>query len=678
MPVGPQHLGRSLLCVTLVLTALTAECIVQVADRRITDSGTAAVIEDDRRKQVFVWPNWAFGFTGLAEIHGVATIDAVAEHLKERIGAPGMPAISPDAVATALADHLNDVWSRFPPHLKGQPLLVHGAGFAVDEQTGQQLQVALFVGNTFVQREGVVAPVLPGPRFSSHVFAVAIEPSQGLVVTCIGASVNADEMRLIGTCVKRWLRKGEHPVRLARLLGAVLDQVAARWEAARRPVIGGGTHLLVAHADGRVDFLKRVPGERDKGIEFAMVGPLGMVIEDQWDTGVGDAGLTVRWLGDEDTTGLIKWTDGVYLRRPLDLPLRHDPYVLPARETTFMFDAVLFLPETWRTRDARLAEVFHSGLGLHVGSVAEGGQGRLRLQVSSQRAIVDERVTQPIAFTDLPGGLVFVLVDGASITRVELNGQELLLGADQETVAVVAGIPRAPDSPFATENPEAAEVCAPWVAERAEWLDARNRRLAPDDLGGELDDLERELRELAEVMARGSAGVLLSTNDLAAKVWALTARTGGTPEGGWDPLLLRLAARAGSPLPVYAFGAPGDDPPPGFAAAFQPWQGCSQVRTYEAQQLTDLEELLTRTIPFGAGDGTTSPTRLDVLTQLASTTAAHQGVPPDAELQQDQLSMAALAAHGLVAELADNTLALGVHVLRLHGRELLKSSPDGG
>ena len=66
---------------TLVLTCLTPEYVVQVSNKRVTRFSDGAVVDDLRNKGTMYCAEMGFGYTGLAELEGSAADRWLAAHL---------------------------------------------------------------------------------------------------------------------------------------------------------------------------------------------------------------------------------------------------------------------------------------------------------------------------------------------------------------------------------------------------------------------------------------------------------------------------------------------------------------------------------------------------------------------------------------------------------------------
>jgi hypothetical protein len=66
---------------TLILGAITSDCVVMVSDRRLTDGRTRRVINDSQNKCVCLYGVFILGYTGLAKLDGESTDRWVAKKL---------------------------------------------------------------------------------------------------------------------------------------------------------------------------------------------------------------------------------------------------------------------------------------------------------------------------------------------------------------------------------------------------------------------------------------------------------------------------------------------------------------------------------------------------------------------------------------------------------------------
>lgn len=603
----------------------------------------------------------------LANLDGSPTIEVLSEILKDELSVNGTGPL-PDTL-DRLVSAIGRAFNRRPADTRGHRLLVHGAGFAVDATSGAVAPAAMFVGNDFEVAGDEVRSKRPDATFSATLTVlqgpVTTAGDPPVAVTSIGASLTSHEHDMVRACVKRWAARGHHPMELARLMGAVMNRVAARYEQGSWPVIGEGQSMVVAHSDGSFDFMQRRPGQTDEP-RFGFVGPLGVVMQDRWSLNDA-AGVTVRWLrAAESTASLIRLTEGVYLTEALDVTRRRDPFEAPRANAVFTLFGVIFLPRPWPASRSSPYAFHHQALTIEIHCEEE--EGRLRFSLLAQGRVLHQAVTPPLTFREIPGGGFVVVVRGTVFQSISLNGEEVFPLVDTSTTIDMPGF-RAFHGAIsvATDEPDASTVCAVWIEQRSQWLGAA-RRVSAAELEAELDELYGAAAHVADLLHRSASGPLRLTNDIAASIWTLAVRsTKAAPSPGSNPLLIRLAARLDLALPMYLVGAGGDDsgPPIAFELAFQP-SGFSQSRELEVQVLTDLEAVMAMPVLRTHTEPPHVLTISDVLTRLASTKSAP--MLPGGDPSRDVTEMSPAAVHSLVVEIGENVTALSAHVLRAHGR----------
>jgi hypothetical protein len=92
---------------TLILSALTHEYVVQVSDRRVTNLRTGQPMPDTINKAVLFCGHISFGYTGLAEVDGLSADRWLAQHLLE--GGP-----SAQASLEHVRDEATRAWRKTP------------------------------------------------------------------------------------------------------------------------------------------------------------------------------------------------------------------------------------------------------------------------------------------------------------------------------------------------------------------------------------------------------------------------------------------------------------------------------------------------------------------------------------------------------------------------------------
>lgn len=118
---------------TLILSCMTQEYVVQVSDRRLTDFDTGSVVEDQSNKTLFFCGcgQMAFAYTGLSRLGRLPTADWLIEHLARATSLPdGM-----EIITKAASSDLMRV--NFPPSIgteerrRRRRIAVVGVGFAM-------------------------------------------------------------------------------------------------------------------------------------------------------------------------------------------------------------------------------------------------------------------------------------------------------------------------------------------------------------------------------------------------------------------------------------------------------------------------------------------------------------------------------------------------------------------
>jgi hypothetical protein len=117
---------------TIILTCLTKEFIVQASDRRFSYPDRSKLPEDHNNKALIYSNHFVFSFTGLARLKGKSAIDWAAQQLSERDNLED----SVIHLGNQASDLMNHYYSSFRPESK--MLAFVGAGFANIEENGRQ------------------------------------------------------------------------------------------------------------------------------------------------------------------------------------------------------------------------------------------------------------------------------------------------------------------------------------------------------------------------------------------------------------------------------------------------------------------------------------------------------------------------------------------------------------
>jgi len=157
---------------TLILTCLTKDFIVQASDRRLTRTvgGKVELDDDDSNKALIYSNHFVFAYTGLAKLHDQypSAIDWAAQRLseKENIG-DAVLHLGNQASDLMNSNHIRNFYSRSPASVKR--LAFVGAGFADVEEDGRKNRRSLrIVISNFFRREDGTWPALPYRHFSVY------------------------------------------------------------------------------------------------------------------------------------------------------------------------------------------------------------------------------------------------------------------------------------------------------------------------------------------------------------------------------------------------------------------------------------------------------------------------------------------------------------------------------
>src|SRR6266699_5067855 len=122
---------------TMILTCLAKDYIVQASDRRLTEvvGKKVRVVEDHSNKALIYSNCFAFAYTGLAKLPSKSAIDWAAQQLseKENLG-DAVLHLGNQASDLMNSKLIGNFYSRFPAHVKR--LAFVGAGFANIEENG--------------------------------------------------------------------------------------------------------------------------------------------------------------------------------------------------------------------------------------------------------------------------------------------------------------------------------------------------------------------------------------------------------------------------------------------------------------------------------------------------------------------------------------------------------------
>lgn len=190
---------------TLILTALTPEHVVQVSDRRVVwleASGRILKTNDEHIKAV-ITPGFACGYTGIADLGNGDTADWIATELSDHIFEPdgGITALT-----IAVGQHVNTV------KRSEQRLAIVCAGW-VNKKSGGPIPRATVISN-FDQ-----ITFRPAGKFSAQVISIA--KSRHSCVYPSGQPLHRSEFRGVNRDIENLCKSGRAT---ARAIGQVLAE----------------------------------------------------------------------------------------------------------------------------------------------------------------------------------------------------------------------------------------------------------------------------------------------------------------------------------------------------------------------------------------------------------------------------------------------------------------------
>jgi hypothetical protein len=210
---------------TLVLSALTQDCVLQAIDRRLTNGVKGQVVSRDTNKAIFFAHAMLFGYTGPARIGG-DTAKWIADTL-----ASGH---TDEECFGALVDGLNEQIARLSGARGPTPVAVDGVGWAVDRDTGaigpRLIRVSNFIGSNG-QQLGQVAPRV-------QVFDGMLKRHVLLNMRAAGQPVPVEIGRFWERTIKHGLKKSAPMDEIGKHLVGFIRQVARG-----NPLVGSGVLL---------------------------------------------------------------------------------------------------------------------------------------------------------------------------------------------------------------------------------------------------------------------------------------------------------------------------------------------------------------------------------------------------------------------------------------------------
>lgn len=211
---------------TLILTCLTKDFVVQASDRRLTATigNRVEVIEDHSNKALIYSNHFAFAYTGLAKLLDISAIDWAAQQLSEKKNLK-------DAVlhvGNRASDLMNsnpfrNYYTRFPASVKR--LAFVGAGFNQLVINGKQILAPIrIVVSNFFRSEDKTWVAVPYRHFS--VSYNCLPERQRFTLFVAGIHLSKERTNGLNDRIKWSLRHKEGPELIGRLLSGEIQEVA--------------------------------------------------------------------------------------------------------------------------------------------------------------------------------------------------------------------------------------------------------------------------------------------------------------------------------------------------------------------------------------------------------------------------------------------------------------------
>jgi|GEM_PF-2053415 len=245
---------------TLILTCLTYEHIVQVADRRLTlPDGT--LYDDDTNKAVFYCGRIAVAYTGLAQMEGKPTAEWIGWCMKEATQAE--PAM--EHVAERAEGHFRRI------NVCDKRLAVVATGWAT-LRGARPLRPFICVASNFMTESWKWEPSASDRMVVRTIF---LDEDSSHLIFATGQNLTLEEAVHLNRLVRRTVEHGALAMPLARLVGDAVQSVAdGNDDRAKRVGKGMIIHLLSRKAVVEGRSLIVTPLHRDVH-SFVYVSPGG-------------------------------------------------------------------------------------------------------------------------------------------------------------------------------------------------------------------------------------------------------------------------------------------------------------------------------------------------------------------------------------------------------------------
>jgi len=210
---------------TMILTCLTKNYIVQASDRRltITSGRKVKVVEDHSNKALIYNNNFAFAYTGLAKLPTISAIDWAAQRLSEKENMQDAVLHLGNCSSNLMrSSTICQVYSRCPASAKRLAFI--GSGFANIEENGvwSRKPLCIIISNFSGEQRSWINQ--PRDTFKVEFYVLAEQDTFDLFVTGQPLPENGKE-QLIRT-LKRCVQENVKPEAIGRLLTREIQRTA--------------------------------------------------------------------------------------------------------------------------------------------------------------------------------------------------------------------------------------------------------------------------------------------------------------------------------------------------------------------------------------------------------------------------------------------------------------------
>jgi len=241
---------------TLVLSCLTPDYVIQVSDKRITRISDGAVVDDLRNKGTLFCAQMAFGYTGLAEIDGIPTDQWLAEVLANEL--------TLEAGLKSLVARASEAFRSIPLPAQYKRHAFVGVGFCRPTQDSDLRACQVTVSN-FLSAEG---QWLSEARPSFEIEGILRRDDRPFTLCrSVGARVPEEIFHNLEKNIRACLSHKTGPLEVMRLMAETVHRLADS-----EPAVGKALLLI---------FVPRQAVESQPILFITPIAPSGL---DRWDT----------------------------------------------------------------------------------------------------------------------------------------------------------------------------------------------------------------------------------------------------------------------------------------------------------------------------------------------------------------------------------------------------------